>query len=154
MVPPYLPTFISCLSCPTMNLLNSHSILSALHGHTAVLPPGLFIGWCIYPACLSTLHPLLHQETSCCPKVLNSHSQTCSSQVLQSGFMSPSSVLPQPFAQTPDRTHHCPYHLLFTSCPCTRQQPTWNKCLLYQVSHIKEQFSEEVTSPLSIHTFL
>lgn len=33
-------------------------------------------------------------------------------------------------------------------------KPTWNKCLVYQLSHIKKQFSEEVTSPLSIHTFL
>lgn len=87
------------------------------------------------PGCLSSLHPLLRQETSCCHKVLNSHSQPSSSQVLQSGFVSPSSVLPlpQPFEQTPDRTCHCHYHPLFTSCPSTRQQ-----------THLEQTFSVSI----------
>lgn len=132
MVPIYLPSFISCLLCPTMN-----PTYKPLHTQRAV-----DIRWSCYQASAQagafTRHALppsipFSTRKSSVRKYSTVTSQASSSQVLQAGFVSLSSVPFQPFEQTPSRTHHCHYHSLFTSFPCTRQQ-----------THMEQMFSASI----------
>lgn len=133
---PHFTSPVSFLACPVSprTLQKCHSSLSALCGHTVVLPPGPCTGWCL-PRC--AFPPSIPFPTRKPPAVGKDSPVTSllSSQVPQA------------------RTHHCHYHPLFTSCLALASKPTWNKCAVYQLARRKEPLSEEVKSPSSIHTF-
>lgn len=141
---PYISP-VSFLPCPVSQwiLQKSHSILLTLHGHRMVLPPSLCTAWCHTPS-----PP--HQEASPCPEELKTHLSPVfpspSGGPCVSLFCSTPALPANPLGQS------LPFTILYSHLALARDsKPAWDKCPVYQLSYRKEQFSEEMKSPLSIH---